>query len=335
MRYAAILAAAIAVLHAPGFIAWRAERSSAPEGPRVILIVADGLRWQEVFRGADPSIPGSNGKYWRESVAERRAALMPFIWKSLAPQGGLLGNRDVGSNVVVTNPMKFSYPGYNEMLVGYPDARIDRNDFGPNPNVTVFEWLNERRDFEGRVSAFGMWDTFNDIFNVQRSELPVRDFQTDAETARAALAEMRTRKPRAMFVGFGATDDLAHKERYDLVLDAAHAIDGYVALFWREAQAIPEYRGRTTIILVADHGRGRTAKDWMHHNANVPGSDETCIAFLGPAVDGTGELRDAATLSQVAATVAGSVGLDYRSSVPRAARALNYVGAPVAAAALK
>jgi hypothetical protein len=66
----------------------------------------------------------------------------------------------------------------------------------------------------------------------------------------------------------------------------------------------------------------------MHHNADVPGSEDTWMAFMGPAVDGTGALRDAATLSQVAATVAASLGLDYRASVPRAARALNYVGAP-------
>ena len=332
MRYAAILAAAIAVVHLPMFSAWRAQRSESADGPRVILIVADGLRWQEVFRGADASIPG-NAKYWREPLEERRAALMPFLWKSLAQQGGLIGNRDIGSRVVVTNPMKFSYPGYNEMLVGYPDARIDRNDFGPNPNVTVFEWLNERRDFEGRVSAFGMWDTFADIFNVRRSELPVHDFETDAQTFQAALAEMRTKKPRAMFVGFGGTDDLAHQERYDLVLDAVHAIDSYAALLWREAQAIPEYRGRTTIILVADHGRGRTPSDWMHHNADVPGSEDTWIAFMGPAADGTGELRDRATLAQTAATLAAALGLDYRASVPRAARALTYVGAPATAAA--
>src|SRR5687768_14584096 len=110
MRYAAILAAAIAVIHVPGFHAWREQRSANhAEGARVILVVADGLRWQEVFRGADPSIAGARGKYWRESPAERRVALMPFLWSTVAREGGLIGNRDIGSRAVVTNPMKFSY----------------------------------------------------------------------------------------------------------------------------------------------------------------------------------------------------------------------------------
>src|SRR6185503_9963613 len=220
----------------------RDRNDDAESGRNVILVVSDGLRWQEVFAGADsailfgdPAMLGGNGnalrrKYWRASAAERRAALMPFVWGTVARSGELLGNRVLSSDVDVTNPMKFSYPGYNEMLVGVPDERIDRNDFGPNPNVTVFEWLNRRRELRGRVAAFGMWDTFQDIFNVKRSHLPVADFDTDAGTSAAALAYLEQHEPRAMFVGFGATDDLAHQKRYDLVLDATLAIDGYVSM---------------------------------------------------------------------------------------------------------
>jgi len=42
----------------------------------------------------------------------------------------------------VANQFAFSCRGYNEMLVGIPDPHVDKNDFGPKPNVTVFEWLN-------------------------------------------------------------------------------------------------------------------------------------------------------------------------------------------------
>ena len=57
----------------------------------VILVVSDGLRWQEVFAGADsailfgdPSMLGGNAdairrKYWRATATERRAALMPLL----------------------------------------------------------------------------------------------------------------------------------------------------------------------------------------------------------------------------------------------------------------
>ena len=62
--------------------------------------------------------------------------------------------------------LAFSYPGYNEMSVGFPDPRIDRNEFGPNPNVTVFEWLNKLPEFSGHVAVYGTWAIYDDIFNL-------------------------------------------------------------------------------------------------------------------------------------------------------------------------
>ncbi len=53
----------------------------------VILITLDGMRWQEVFGGADSSLirqqehlkdPRSKEKYWRDNVNDRRKALLPF-----------------------------------------------------------------------------------------------------------------------------------------------------------------------------------------------------------------------------------------------------------------
>lgn len=318
-------------------------RAAASEARHVILVVADGLRWQEVFRGADSLLVfHSNAtsrnagdirrRYWRSSVTERRAALMPFVWSTIARQGQLYGNRDVGSAAHVTNPMKFSYPGYNELLTGIPDPRIDRNDFGPNPNVTVFEWLNGREAFRGRVAVAGTWDTFRDIFNESRSGLRVAVPGSDAGTHAAAL-RLLARKPRAMFVGYGETDDFAHRGRYDLTLDAAHAVDRYVADLWSRAQSMPEYRGRTTLILVADHGRGRTSRDWKDHGNDIAGSDETWFAVLGPGVAPLGARRDAApvALAQAAASIAAAVGLDYLGDVPRAAPPLRAITAGSAA----
>ena len=72
----------------------------------IIFVMTDGLRWQEVFRGADSvllcgdqKLVGGDGsaarrKYWRPTVGERRAALMPFLWSAGARQGQLFGNRD-------------------------------------------------------------------------------------------------------------------------------------------------------------------------------------------------------------------------------------------------
>src|ERR1700687_786233 len=65
----------------------------------VVLIVSDGLRWQEIFTGADPTLlndkeggswlgePELRKRYWREDVDARRALLFPFLWGTVAKQG--------------------------------------------------------------------------------------------------------------------------------------------------------------------------------------------------------------------------------------------------------
>jgi hypothetical protein len=341
LRNPIILALALVAVHGPDVwkLARGGTRQSASEsgGHNVILVVADGLRWQEVFRGADsllvfgdPKAADGNAaplqrKYWRPTARERREALMPFLWSVVARDGQLFGNRDAGSSARVTNAMKFSYPGYNEMLVGYPDPRIDRNDYGPNPNVTVFEWLNRRAEFRGRVGVVGTWAAFRHIFNERRSGLFVRPNPSDAWSHAAAMRYLKEQRPRALFVGYGETDDWAHKGRYDRTLDAAHAVDRYLSELWSAVQSMPQYRGRTTLMVVADHGRGHTPTDWLHHGDRVEGSEEIWFAVIGPNAPALGERRGGAevTLSKTAATVAAAVGLHYRREVTRAATAIQ------------
>jgi len=314
-------------------------RYSAPgvaDGANVILVVSDGLRWQEVFRGADSALlfqrrlfrRGPNAdvqrRFWKPTPVERRAALMPFVWGTLAREGMLLGNRDIGGQVRVTSGLNFSYPGYNELLTGYPDPRIDRNSYGPNPNVTVFEWLNKERDFHGRVAAVGAWDSFEDIFNRRRSGIAMhaeRKEPLDERSQEAAMRFLRNQRPRALFVAYVETDDAAHSGRYDHLLEAVHAVDKHLAALWSAVQARPDYRGRTTLIFATDHGRGRTSRDWTDHGKNVKGADETWLAIIGPDVPalgevGRGELFDNA---QVAATVAAAVEFDLQAANRRAA----------------
>lgn len=85
---------------------------------------------------------------------------MPFLWDSVAAQGQILGDATHGSVARVTNGFNFSYPGYNETLTGRGDPRINTNAYPPNPNVTVFEWLNRQPGLGGKVAAFGTWDAF-------------------------------------------------------------------------------------------------------------------------------------------------------------------------------
>jgi len=150
----------------------------------ITFVMTDGLRWQEVFSGAEALLVNKkNGNvadeaalrktYWRDTPQARREALMPFLWMVIAKQGQIFGNREKGSDAFVTNRLFFSYPGYNETLCGFADPRIKSNDKIPNPNVTVLEWLKNRPSFHGEIGAFGAWDVIASIFNPERSKIAV------------------------------------------------------------------------------------------------------------------------------------------------------------------
>ncbi len=159
-------------------------RSSVAAGPplktqNLILVMNDGLRWEEVFRGPEERLlskrPGGvkqpallKRQFDRSTAEARREALFPFLWKTVASQGQIFGNQDKGSMVRVTNGHAFSYPGYAETLCGFADPRIDSNAKRNNPNRTVLEWLYRKPRFGGGIVAFGAWDVFPFIFNRER-----------------------------------------------------------------------------------------------------------------------------------------------------------------------
>jgi hypothetical protein len=332
----------------------------------VILVIADGVRWQEVFEGADPTLLNGDAggswtsaenlrqKYWNDDPLIRRRLLFPFLWETVAARGQLLGNQRAGSSARVTNPLWFSYPGYNEMASGAADPRIDSNEFGPNPNVTVFEWLNTRPGLRGRVEIFGTWATFADIFNGQRSGLPIRAGASLVDAAdrspRGALLtelyrtttrlegvdpfdsflhvslreHLRTHRPRVLFVGYGDTDTWQHIGRYDAFLETAHSFDAFLADLWHQVQTTSAYKDRTTLIVSTDHGRGSGPHEWKDHGTEQEGSENIWIAVMGPDTPPLGERRAVAavTQSQIAATIAELLGEDFRAFKPSAAPSL-------------
>jgi hypothetical protein len=337
----------------------------------VVLIVPDGIRWQEVFAGAEKALLNDKEggswlddktlleNFWRDDVAERRRLLFPFLWGTVAQQGQLFGNKAAGSSAHVTNGVAFSYPGYNELVAGFGDPRIDSNEFGPNPNLNVFEWLNGQPDLRGRVAVYATWGTFGDIFNRQRSGLHIQagprpktgklsprdellnelygtttlldaDDLYNSFTHAAMLDYVKEARPRVLFVGYGETDSWAHSGRYDLVLTAARQVDRFVEQLWNTMQSMSQYRGKTTFIVTTDHGRGSGPVDWKEHGIDSPGSADIWIAVIGPDTPALGERRDVppVTQAQVAATLAAFLGRDFCQAAPKAAAPLPDVFAP-------
>jgi len=299
----AILGTGLAACAGSGVVDAQPLHVTDPDHRKLVLVSIDGLRWQEVFRGADSSLAANKTfTKWQEQINERfiqvddRAGeLMPFINKVVSNEGILIGNRDAGSCARVTNNWWFSYPGYNEMLTGKPDNSINSNASVANPNVTILEWLNRQVGFRGQVHAFGSWNVFPFILNEERSGIPVNagfeplepplnDFiksvnrlqqdtpspwdtvRLDAYTHHYALETLRLKQPRVLYIAYGETDDFAHDGRYDQYLFAAHRTDRFLQQLWTEIQNNQAYVDRTTLIITVDHGRGELPQEtWQHH----------------------------------------------------------------------
>lgn len=327
----------------------------------IIIVTTDGFRWQEVFKGMDTAIANNKKynegdseyifkKYWTDNVAERRKKLFPFLWTVVEKNGELFGNRNLGNKVNNANRYWFSYPGYNEIFTGYPDTTVNSNDYPPNPNVNVLEYLNKQKDLKGKVAVFGAWDAFDRIFNQERSGIPVfsaydpvggnkpndheqlinimsresnRPFGEeeclDVFTHHAAIEYLKNKKPRVLYIAYGETDEWAHAGDYRSYLDAGHQVDAWLKQLWEYIQSDPFYKDNTTLFITVDHGRGDLKKEeWTSHNNQIAGSDQIWFAVMGPNTPAGGELRTGMQLyqQQFAQTIAWLMGYKFSANHP-------------------
>jgi hypothetical protein len=279
-----------------------------------------------------------------------------FLWNVVAKECQLLGNHAQQSVVRVTNRKNFSYPGYSEVLCGFADDRIDSNDKNLNPNITVLEWLHNKPEFKGKIAAATSWDVFPYIINAPRSGIPVNGgaaaltgveetpevkllnrlsietplfdetTRPDALTFHAARILIEQKKPRVLFVSFDETDTQAHYGRYDRVLGSAHKADAFIRELWETVQQIPEYRGKTTLLITTDHGRGDPPVAWKNHDAKTAGSEFIWLGVLGPDTPALGERAEVAFgQNQIAATIAAVLGYDYCADASQAGRVIDKV----------
>jgi hypothetical protein len=323
----------------------------------LILVTLDGFRWQEVFNGADSSMLHNklyteNGHkadslFWSDDLAGRRNKLLPFFWNEIALKGQIYGNRNKGCMVNVRNPYWFSYPGYNELLTGFADIRINSNEFGPNPNSNFMEFLlSHSPQFKDKIAVFASWNAFNDIINEKRNHILVNcgleklpenglspemktlniiqdqlpdifdGVRLDGVTFFMGINYLKTTRPKILYLAFDETDDFAHGGKYDLYLNSAHYEDGFLRQIWQWIQNDPEYKDNTTLFITCDHGRGTDA-EWKDHGSKVVGSSETWFAVIGPDTPAAGEIKSGQFYTnQFAATLVELLGFQYESASP-------------------
>ena len=382
---AAAVAAVTAAVTAAGAVAGAVAGAAAPVAPaapppaaaagplrtrNVVLVTFDGVRIQELFGGMDEVIAANEKRsgiydierarslYDRPTADERRAALFPYLWGALAPQGVVLGDKARGSHVTLRNPHAFSYPGYMEILTGRYQPEVTTNDFKRYPHTTFLEYARRGLGLTSEdVAVFSSWEAHRYMaakeegavfVNAGYERVPaalatertawINDYQMhqmalwevgrpDTPTFYLALEYLKAHRPRLLYIAFGETDDWAHARRYDRLLDALHIYDDYLKILWETLESMDGYRGRTTLVITTDHGRGIRPKDWVEHDAGIKGSEDIWVAVIGPDTPDRGEVAPAATVYQadVAATILRLLGLDPRAFDPAA-------GPPIAAA---
>ena len=322
----------------------------------VIIVTLDGMRWQEVFSGADSALLNNKmytrdrepvaRKFWDDDAVARRKKLFPFFWSVVESRGQLYGNRNKGNFVNNANPYWFSYPGYNEIFTGYPDTAVNSNDKVYNKNENVLEFINKQKGYKGKVAAFCTWDAFPFILNEPRSGVYVNadadslnfkndnlhlinDWQflttrpvgvrPDVITYIAGREYLKAYKPKVLYIAFDETDDFAHGGMYDQYLASAYAQDRMMEDLWNTVQSIPQYKNKTTLIVTCDHGRGDKNKDtWKDHGQKVAESNEIWMAVMGPDTKPMGEVTagDQLYQKQIAATIASLLGITFKPAHP-------------------
>ncbi|MBQ9285268.1 MAG: hypothetical protein IJ209_03155 [Bacteroidaceae bacterium] len=296
--------------------------------PRLVIITIDGLRWQEVFAGAEEVLM-TNAKqvrdttllrntYWRATPEERRATLMPFVWNTIAKQGLVIGNRNKGSKMQVANKTNISYPGYSEMMTGMVDETIRSNDPVNNPHRNVLEAANEDKRYHGSVVMYGSWQSTRYVIHNEQAgipasvsyEAPVAKKQTprlklaermlagmprywrsehfDAFTYAYALETLMADHPKVMWISFGDIDEWAHSRKYDFYLDAIQGTDAFIRDIYEACENDPFYRGKTAYLITCDHGRG-FVEGWGDHGSSTKGSEATWFMAWGKGVPSLGE----------------------------------------------
>jgi hypothetical protein len=298
----------------------------------IVLITADGLRWQELFNGIDPLLMNEKSagmadaaqlreRLWADSPEERRTKLMPFFWRELAPQGIVLGNPSRNSSVQVANAFRVSYPGYSEILTGRTqDDALKGNAKIQNPSTTVLEFLRTKLALpQEKVALFASWDVFTyigeskagtvfinagyqeasgsarmeELSKLQfRAPTPWDSVRHDYVTLEMALDYMRRKRPRIIQIALGEMDDWAHNRRYDRTLTSIEYFDQALRQVWEFVQGTTGYRDRTALLLTADHGRGSKLEDWHGHGSKVQGAEQIWAAIISPITPALSEVRD-------------------------------------------
>jgi len=282
----------------------------------VVLVVLDGVRWQEVFSGADPALEGNRGSRPGETARD----LLPNLYEAVDAHGAWLGAPGHGRDIAASGPNYVSMPGYTEIFEGRAPEGCPDNACEGAHGPTIVDEIRERAGADSDVAVFASWERIRSaatgtperiVLSAGRSHVQGAavfsddselagalergrladpypgsgDFRPDRYTAELAVRYLHQRRPAFLFVGLGEPDEYAHQGDYAGYLASLRAADHFVGALLATLDRMGE-RGRRTLVLVtSDHGR---AHDYRDHGGSFPESARVWLAAFGGPVRARG-----------------------------------------------
>lgn len=296
---------------------------SAGEGlhpQNVVLVTIDGVRWQEIFDGADPVLADRAGLPHGEPRTAR--GLTPNLHRLFFDGGTVLGDPRLGQPFRASGPHYVSLPAYVEIMTGAISG-CSGNDCRPDVPWTIAGAV-AARDSAGGAAVFSSWSTISRAVPPGRrvlleagrrpdDEAPAYpghdDYRPDRTTAAAAIDHLIHRRPRMLWVALGDTDEWAHRRDYRGYIEALRFADGFVGELCAHLADMGSYGSDTTVIVTTDHGRDESFAD---HG----GPDSAAVWLMargGPLpAKGSSGLSRPRYLRDIAPTLASLYGLADR-----------------------
>jgi hypothetical protein len=297
-------------------------------------LALDGVRYQDVFAGADPELARQHGL--SPTQLPSAAELMPQLYGMMREQGAGLGAPGHGAPISASGPDFVSLPGYSEILTGSTASGCENNgctgtralsiadelaqaSHGAWHTAVITSWPDIARVAakSGRVAVssgrhggatrdwFTRTEAARRALTSAENEAPWPghdDFRRDRFTADLALAYLREQAPSFLFVSLGEPDEFAHQGNYAGYLDALRHADQRIG----ELKALLDQRAsqgvKTALFVTADHGRAANFRD---HGRDHAESARVWLAAYGSAIPARGLVHAKAPrhLADIAPTV--------------------------------
>jgi len=265
--------------------------AAACSSQHVIIIVLDGVRYQESF--------GAQSQY------------IPHIWNDLRPQGTIFTNfRNNGRTITC--------PGHATILTGkWQDIPNDGSKRPPDP--TIFEYYRHQTGkppqscyvVSGKkklqMLTYGLDSKYGGKYG---GAFVSNDEKVNIPTYRHLREVLVERHPSLVIVNFAETDARAHDGDWSGYLHAIHDADSVISDLWSFLQSDSVYRNTTNLFVTNDHGRHDDGHGgFKDHGDSCEGCRHIMLLAIGPGFTPGSIIDKPSSQVDIFPTVAAIMGL--------------------------